>query len=135
MVSISQSERFENLKLCCDFSHWVCVCERLIDDQTAIIAQCAQRAIHLHARVGYEEGPQVPDPRAPEYRQHLEAHERWWDIIWSAQKQRGMEESTLTPEFGPPPYLHTLAYTGTPVAKLWEICNWQAKRQAERFAS
>jgi len=127
--------RFENLKLCCDFSHWVCVCERLIDDQAAIIAQCAPRTIHIHARVGYEEGPQVPDPRAPEYRRHLEAHERWWEAIWSAQKQRGMKESTLTPEFGPPPYLHTLAHTEAPVANLWDICNWQAKRQAERFAA
>ena len=48
--------RFGELKLCCDFSHWVCVCERLLDDETAILRQCAARCIHLHARVGYEEG-------------------------------------------------------------------------------
>lgn len=127
--------QFSELKLCSDFSHWVCVCERLIDDQIEIIEKCAERTIHLHARVGYGEGPQVPDPRAPEYRKELEAHEHWWDMIWTAQNKRGVRESTLTPEFGPPPYLQTLPYTQSSAANLWDICNWQAKRQAERFAS
>lgn len=127
--------RFPELQLCCDFSHWVCVCERLIDDQMDILARCAERALHLHARVGYEEGPQVPDPRAPAYARHLEAHERWWDLIWTAQQQRGFAFSTLTPEFGPPPYLQTLPYTEQPVADLWGICSWQAERQADRFST
>lgn len=126
-------DRFIDLKLCCDFSHWVCVCERLIDDQIEIIKQCAEHAIHIHARVGYMEGPQVPDPRAAEYKNELEAHERWWSIVWAAQKQRGAKYSTLTPEFGPPPYLHTLAHTNVPVADLWDVCNWQAQRQREHF--
>ena len=43
--------RFGELKLCCDFSHWVCVCERLLDDQTAILRQCAAR-LHSPARAG-----------------------------------------------------------------------------------
>lgn len=127
-------DRFSELKLCCDFSHWVCVCERLIDDQLEIIEQCAQHTVHVHARVGYGEGPQVPDPRAPEYQNELAAHERWWDVIWQAQKKRGDRLSTLTPEFGPPPYLHTLAHTNMPVANLWDICNWIAERQRARFA-
>jgi len=127
--------RFETLHLCCDFSHWVCVAERLIDDQVGIIRQCAARCRHLHARVGYEQGPQVPDPRAPEFARHLEAHERWWDLVWAAQRQRGVKVTTLTPEFGPPGYLHTLPYTQTPVAPLAEICHWQAARQRDRFAA
>ena len=127
--------RFETLKLCCDFSHWVCVCERLIDDQLAIVDQCAARCIHLHARVGYEQGPQVPDPRAPEYSQHLEAHERWWDRVWVAQARRGVSETSLTPEFGPPDYQHTLPFTNVPVSDLAAICDWQARRQAERFSA
>lgn len=126
--------KFEDLKLCCDFSHWVCVCERLLDDMPGILERSARHAIHLHARVGYEEGPQVPDPRAPEYRRHLEAHERWWGMIWESQKNRGVQESTLTPEFGPPDYLHTIPHTNTPVADLWQICDWQADRQRERFS-
>ena len=126
--------RFHGLKLCCDFSHWVCVGERLIEDQIEIIRQSAARCIHLHARVGYEQGPQVPDPRAPEYARHLAAHERWWRIVWDAQKKHGDKISTLTPEFGPPDYLHTLPFTNTPVGNLEEICNWQARRQVAQFS-
>ena len=40
-------ERFAELKLVCDFSHWVCICERLIDDQLDIIKLCAERCHHL----------------------------------------------------------------------------------------
>ena len=127
--------RFESLKLCCDFSHWVCVGERLIDDQIEIIRQSAARCLHLHARVGYEQGPQVPDPRAPEYATHLAAHERWWRLIWDAQKKRGDKTSPLTPEFGPAKYLHTLPFTNAPVADLWDICHWQARRQADNFTA
>ena len=127
-------KQFPQLKLSCDFSHWVNVCERLLDHETRIIEQCAERCIHIHARVGYEEGPQVPDPRAPEYERHVLAHEEWWNMVWDAQARRGMIESTLTPEFGAPDYMHTIPYTGTPVADLWDICNWQADRQRNQFA-
>ena len=128
-------DHFDELKLCCDFSHWVCVAERLIDDQLHIIRQSAARCLHLHARVGYEQGPQVPDPRAPEYAMHLAAHERWWWLVWDAQKKRGDKTSTLTPEFGPPRYLHTLPFSNAPVSDLWEICHWQALRQKDNFAA
>lgn len=127
-------QRFPDLHLTCDFSHWVCVAERLLEDCDAIIQLAAQHCHHLHARVGYEQGPQVPDPRAPEWARHLAAHEGWWDTVWAAQRQRGLPVSTLTPEFGPAPYLHTLPFTGMPVADLAEVCDWQARRQAERFS-
>ena len=127
-------EKFPSLKLTCDFSHWVCVAERLLEDCGPIIQLAAQHCHHLHARVGYEEGPQVSDPRAPEWARHVAAHENWWDLIWASQKQRGMAMTTLTPEFGPPLYLHTLPYTQTPVADLADICDWMARRQAARFA-
>jgi hypothetical protein len=127
-------ERFPALKLTCDFSHWVCVAERLLEDCGPIIQLAANHCYHLHARVGYEEGPQVPDPRAPEWAHHLAAHESWWETIWSSQQQRGLAVSTLTPEFGPAPYLHLLPFTQAPVANLADICDWQARRQAARFA-
>lgn len=126
-------QKFSGLKLTCDFSHWVCVAERLLEDCTPIIQLSAQHCHHLHARVGYEEGPQVPDPRAPEWSRHLTVHENWWNQIWKSQKKRGMKISTLTPEFGPPPYLHTLPYTQTPVAELPDVCDWIANRQKAHF--
>ena len=127
--------RFPNLKLTCDFSHWVCVTERLLEDCGEIIQMAAHHCHHLHARVGYEEGPQVPDPRAPEWSRHLAAHERWWELIWASQKQRGMVVATVTPEFGPPPYLHTLPFTQAPVADLADICDWMARRLSRQIAA
>ena len=126
-------EAVPELELAADFSHWVCVAERCLDDQLDIIRLAASRTRHIHARVGYDQGPQVPDPRAPEYAQEVAAHERWWDLCWEAMRNRGITETTLTPEFGPAPYLHTLPYTKAPVADLWDICTWQAHRQRERF--
>jgi len=125
--------RFPELKLTCDLSHWVCIAERLLQDCNDIIDLCAAHCHHIHARVGYEEGPQVPDPRAPEWSAHLEAHEAWWSKIWNAQQARGFQSSSLTPEFGPPPYLHTAPYTQQPVADLNSICDWMAQRERDRF--
>jgi sugar phosphate isomerase/epimerase len=123
-----------SLKLTCDFSHWCVVCERLMDTEPEVIALCAERAHHVHARVGYDQGAQVPHPAAPEYREALEAHERWWAQIWRSQLLRGMAVSTLTPEFGPDGYLHCLPFTGMPVADLRQINAWVAERERRRFA-
>jgi len=121
------------LKLTCDFSHWCVVCERLIDTEPEVLALCAERAHHVHARVGYDQGPQVPHPAAPEYRAALTAHEGWWTQIWHSQVARGMAVATMTPEFGPDGYLHCEPFTGKPVADLVEINAWMATRQKQRF--
>jgi len=124
---------FPTLRRCADFSHWVCVCERLLTEEEEILRECARRAIHIHARVGFEKGPQVNDPRAPEWQTHVEAHERWWTWIWEAQRAQGASCVTRTPEFGPPSYLPTHPFTQAPIANLEEICTWQTQRQAQRF--
>jgi len=123
------------LRLTCDYSHWCCVCERLIDSEPEELALCNARARHIHARVGYDQGPQVPHPAAPEYEDALNAHERWWRQIWETRRAQGAEVMTMTPEFGPDGYLHTLPFTRTPVASLDAINRWMAKRQRQRFAS
>jgi sugar phosphate isomerase/epimerase len=120
------------LRLTCDFSHWCCVCERLVlDDEPGILELCAARAHHVHARVGYEQGPQVPDPSAPQYRGALEAHERWWAAIWAVRS--GRAPVTMTPEFGPDGYLHTEPFTGAPVANLDAVNRWMGSRLRERY--
>lgn len=126
-------QRIPGVKLTADFSHWVCVAERLLSDAAPLISRVIQNSLHLHARVGYEQGPQVPDPRAPEWQQHLAVHEGWWEEIWSAQLARGAQVTSLTPEFGPPPYMHTLPFSQEPVADLGEVCDWMAGRQAHHF--
>ena len=126
-------KEFPSLNLCCDFSHWVCVAERLLDSEEEYIKAAAEHCLHIHARVGYEEGPQVPDPRAPEYQTHLNSHERWWQMVWEAQRRRGFTATTLTAEYGPPSYLHTIPHTNQPVVDLWDICEWQAQYTAEHY--
>ncbi|OXM83723.1 sugar phosphate isomerase/epimerase family protein [Paenibacillus rigui] len=121
------------LRITADFSHWCCVCESLLDDQAANLALAIERTIHIHARVGYAEGPQVPHPAAPEYARELAVHEGWWERILQHQKERGRTVATVTPEFGPPGYMHTLPFTGQPVADLWDVCLWMSERLQERF--
>ncbi|HEX8339788.1 MAG TPA: TIM barrel protein [Tepidisphaeraceae bacterium] len=123
------------LKLCSDFSHWVCVAERLEwdDASESIIRLCAERSIHCHARVGYEQGPQVPDPSAPEYARHVQQHFDWWKQLYAAAKARGDTAFTIAPEYGPPGYLHTLPHTNVPVANLWNVCEWTSAKLREQF--
>jgi sugar phosphate isomerase/epimerase len=126
---------FPELRLTCDFSHWVVACERLIDDQVGLIRLCGSRADHIHARVGTEEAPQVADPRAPEAQPYVLAFERWWDIVWEEQLKAGVQVSTFCAEFGPAPYLPALPYSCEPVADLAAICEWQRQRQLARFSA
>ncbi|MEM1367469.1 MAG: TIM barrel protein [Cyanobacteria bacterium P01_H01_bin.15] len=125
--------RFPQIKLTCDFSHWCVVCERLLVDEQDIIERCALNAQHLHCRVGYAQHAQVSDPRAPEFAVALTAHEHWWQLIWDAQAERSMSEVTMTPEFLWDGYLMTIPYTQAPVADLWEITVWMAQRERQQF--
>ncbi|MEE4251429.1 MAG: TIM barrel protein [Alcanivoracaceae bacterium] len=123
-----------DLSITCDFSHWVVVCERLMDSEWDVITEVAGQAHHIHGRVGYDQGPQVPHPAAPEYRAALESHERCWEAIWSSQMARGYQLSTMTPEFGPDGYLHCLPFTNAPVADLWQVNRWIGERQQSHFS-
>jgi sugar phosphate isomerase/epimerase len=125
---------FPSLKLVADYSHWVNVCERLPNDQQATLDLANSRVFHIHCRVGYEEGPQVPDPSAPEYGYLLAWHEKQWKAILSEMEMKGVGVATVTPEYGPPTYLHTLPHTNVPVADLWQVCLWSANRFRQMFA-
>jgi sugar phosphate isomerase/epimerase len=127
-------ERLPGLKITCDFSHWCVVTERLIlDEEPEILKLAAEHAYHIQPRVGYAQGAQVPDPRAPEYEYTLAAHERWWDVVWDSMEKRGFSEVTMTPEFGPDGYLQAAPFTQVPVANLWEINSWIGRRLKGRF--
>ena len=69
-------ERLPDLRLTCDFSHWVVVMERQLDEEWDVVRAVARHAHHIHARVGYEQGPQVPHPAAHEYLGALVSHQR-----------------------------------------------------------
>jgi sugar phosphate isomerase/epimerase len=123
------------LRLTADFSHWCVVCERLMDTEIDVIRTLAPRVRHIHARVGYDQGAQVPHPAAPEYSAALKAHQCWWQMIWQSQKDAGVSVTTMTPEFGPDGYLHQLPFTGAPVADLEEINLWMAGTERQQFSA
>ncbi len=77
------TERCPELKMTADFSHWTNVCETGPADPALnkAIDAVANNVYHIHARVGYEEGPQVADPRAPEWLPYG-IHFRPFELIW-----------------------------------------------------
>jgi sugar phosphate isomerase/epimerase len=119
LATSSLLEAVPQMRLTADFSHWCVVHESLLEDQRAHLDRAIERTIHIHARVGHPEGPQVADPRAPEWKNAVDVHLRWWSQIIEARRRSGV--LTITPEFGPPDYMPTLPFTRQPVADLWGV--------------
>lgn len=124
-------EKFPTLKLTGDFSHWCTVSESMLQDQKASIEKIIPHVHHIHARIGYEHSPQVNDPFAPEWKQHTDTFVGWWKKIFAAQSVNGKRSLTVTPEFGPVPYMPTLPYSQKPLADQWQI-NAQLKNVLKR---
>lgn len=122
------------LRLVADFSHWCNVSESLLADQQESVALAVERTQHLHARVGHAQAAQITDPRAPEWAEALNAHFGWWDSIIARQRGIGTPVFTVTPEFGPAPYMPTLPFTSQPVADAWEINRWMMSTLRERWS-
>ncbi len=114
-------EKHEKMKLTLDISHWTNVHESMLDNQTETVDIALKKVAHIHARIGHEEGPQVNDPRAPEWKYTLEKHLKWWDEAVENRDKFGAKRITFLTEFGPPNYLATLPFTNQPVANQWEI--------------
>ena len=108
------------LRLTLDISHWCNVHESLLDDQKETVEFALERTDHIHARIGYQEGPQVNDPRAPEWEKTVQQHFAWWDKVVERKKMNG-EQMTFLTEFGPPLYMQTLPYTLQPLSNQWAI--------------
>ncbi|NQV06225.1 hypothetical protein HQ535_06720 [bacterium] len=124
-------DEFATIRLAVDLSHWMVVAERPLDDELETIRAAGSRMIHLDARVGYEEGPQVPDPLADEWSDHRAMFERWWDQAIDARLKTGCcEPLVVVPEYGPPPYQQTVA--SEPTTDLWETCLAMRRRWMER---
>lgn len=123
------------MRLNADFSHWCCVHESLLDDQPAAMERAILRSFHLHARVGFAEGPQVIDFRAPHYADALKAHLDWWDRIVDARRADRTETLVITPEFGPPPYQATDPETNQPLVDLDEQITAMREMLARRYAT
>lgn len=114
-------ELFPKLKLIADFSHFCVVSESNLEDQKDLLAKIYPNIKHIHARIGFEQSPQVNNPFAPEWKNYLEQYVNWWKEIIKVQKNRNTNVITITPEFGPFPYMPQEPFTLKPLSDQWEI--------------
>ncbi len=126
-------ENFPDLQLTLDASHWCNVHESMLEDQQETLALALERTGHIHARIGHPQGPQVNDPRAPEWKDIVEQHFKWWDRV-VARKKKNAELMTFLPEFGPMDYMPSLPYTKQPVADQWGINVYMMQLLRERYS-
>jgi sugar phosphate isomerase/epimerase len=110
-----------NFSITADFSHWVCVTESMLENFSEIIEESIFRSKHIHARIGFEEGPQVPDPRAPEWQYAIEHFLAWWDEIILHNRRAGTIILPITTEFGPQPYMPSIPFSNIPVSDQFAI--------------
>ena len=126
-------EAFEDLRLTLDISHWCVVAESLLENQAESVELALQRTSHIHSRIGFAEGPQIPDPRAPEWQANLQRHLQWWDKAIENAKGQNKEYFCIAPEFGPVPYMPTLPFTNMPVTSQWDVNLFMKELLKERY--
>jgi sugar phosphate isomerase/epimerase len=126
-------ERHPELYLTLDVSHWFCVSESYLEDQQPAVRKAIRRTRHVHARVGHTEGPQVYEPAAPEYAEALEAHLKIWDQWIGTRVKDGATWCTITPEFGPPPYMVFANREGSPQQEQWRLNYWMKTFLERRY--
>jgi sugar phosphate isomerase/epimerase len=112
---------FPELKLIADFSHFCVVSESDLSDQQELLTRIYPNIQHIHARVGFEQSPQVNHPFAPEWKKHLDRYTTWWKAIIALQAQNGAAHLTITPEFGPFPYMPQAPFNQQPLSDQWEV--------------
>jgi sugar phosphate isomerase/epimerase len=117
-------EHIPGLRITADLSHWCNVAESFLEDQPEVLAMVPQHAIHIHARVGHTQSAQVTDPRHPEWQPALHQHLQWWKEIIYYHQRAGSPTFTITPEFGPAPYMPLEPLTCRPLANQWEVNLW-----------
>jgi sugar phosphate isomerase/epimerase len=112
--------KFPALRLALDLSHWCTVHESLLEDQAEAVQLALAHSDHIHARVGHSEGPQVNDPRVPEWSETVQVFLGWWDQV-VAQHRQANKVLTINTEFGPAPYMPLLPFTRQPVVDQFEV--------------
>ncbi|TDO19585.1 sugar phosphate isomerase/epimerase family protein [Pedobacter duraquae] len=126
-------KRHPETMLTLDISHWFCVSESLLEDQQEAMKVAIGRARHLHARIGHTQGSQVADPSLPQYTDTVNAHLRVWDQWTAERKLAGIERLTITPEFGPTPYLVPTHTTKTAWEQQWDLNLWMKDLLNRRY--
>ncbi|MBO9635756.1 MAG: sugar phosphate isomerase/epimerase [Chitinophagaceae bacterium] len=128
-------EKYPDTLLTFDVSHWFCVSESYLEDQQPAVEKALMHTRHIHARIGHTEGPQVYEPGSPEYAVALNAHLAIWDRYVQLRKEAGATNCTITPEFGPPPYLVFANRSGNPQQEQWRLNLWMKDLLQQRYAA
>lgn len=118
-TTLAYLEKYPDLKLVGDLSHWCVTSESMLQDQEHILQKIFPRIKHIHARVGFEQSPQVNNPFAPEWEDNLNQFTVWWQQI--INEHQNMEDYTITPEFGPYPYMPQTPFNQMPLANQQEL--------------
>jgi len=113
-------EQFPELELVADYSHWCAVSESMLSCQAHTLEKLLPNIKHIHARVGYEHGPQLPDPFVPACRPYLEQFSSWWRGILDHHRKQA-QHFTICTEAGPVPYMPVNPANGKPLADQWII--------------
>ena len=116
-----------------DFSHWVCVTESMLENFNLVVDDAIKRSRYIHARVGFEQGPQVSDPAAPEWRYALEKFLGWWDKIVAANAESGTLILPVTTEFGPEPYMPKTPFSSDPLADQFKVNCYMKDLLTQRY--
>lgn len=114
-------KKLPDLRIGFDVSHWCNVAESFLQDQADAVDMAISRTEHIHARVGFPEGPQVPDPRVPEWQEALQIHLEWWRKIIENNREADRKDFTITTEFGPFPYMPILPFSRQPLTSQWDV--------------
>jgi sugar phosphate isomerase/epimerase len=114
-------DKYPDLRIAADLSHWVVVAESLLEGQEDVLDTAIKRTEHIHARVGFPEGPQISDPRLPEWKEEVAVFTGWWQRVVDRFIAEKRPYLTITPEFGPVPYTWTVPHTGMPVSDFFDI--------------
>jgi hypothetical protein len=128
-------KRHPDILLTLDISHWFCVSESYLEDQQEAVQLAISRTRHVHARIGHTQGSQVADPALPEYQQALAAHLNVWDVWIANKKKENISVCTITPEFGPPPYLTILNNNTNVQQQQWKLNLWMKDLLHNRYNS
>ena len=120
-------KKYPTLKLTLDISHWFCVSESYLEDQRDKLITILPHVEHIHSRVGYTQGSQIPDVTNPIYKDivaiHLDVWQQWVDLM-KVKKVKGI---TISTEFGPPPYLISTGDVHEDYLKQWKQNLWIKK--------
>lgn len=82
-------EALPDLRLTLDISHWTNVSESLLEAQEEALELAITRTNHIHSRIGFQEMPQIPDPRAPEWKGVVDRHVSIWQRVVNFKKKAG----------------------------------------------